>query len=153
MFSLIDEDGNLGYYVYDVCTGEEKLFADILADEDERLFAAAEPAGRKFAGKFKDFHRDMPTNQGAEAKKMYEAGKQKLGAALGNLKNDVVTTYKKKYAGRVKDAGAKFDKYMNGYFDNIDNQARSAKSIANIVTNGAGDVKRIIGNLKKDLKK
>ena len=35
LFSFIDEEGNLGYYLYNETTGEEKLFSVV---EDERLY-------------------------------------------------------------------------------------------------------------------
>ena len=44
LFSFIDEDGNLGYYLYNEATGEEKLFSVV---EEEREFAR----GTKEAGK------------------------------------------------------------------------------------------------------
>ena len=37
LFSFIDEEGNLGYYLYNEATGEEKLFSVV---EDEREFAS-----------------------------------------------------------------------------------------------------------------
>ena len=37
LYSVIDEEGNQGYYLYDESTGEEKLFS--VVEEDERLFA------------------------------------------------------------------------------------------------------------------
>ncbi len=38
LFSFIDEDGNLGYYLYNESTGEEKLFS--VVEEEEREFAS-----------------------------------------------------------------------------------------------------------------
>ncbi len=38
LFSFIDEDGNLGYCLYNEATGEEKLFSVV---EDERMYANA----------------------------------------------------------------------------------------------------------------
>lgn len=37
LFSVIDEEGNLGYYLYNEATGEEKLFSVV---EEEREFAS-----------------------------------------------------------------------------------------------------------------
>ena len=65
LFSFIDEDGNLGYYLYNENTGEEKLFSVV---EEEREFArgtkeagkkAAEflsKKGNKIANKIEKFH-------------------------------------------------------------------------------------------------
>ena len=36
LYSVVDEDGNLGYYLYDESNGEEKLFSVV---EEEREFA------------------------------------------------------------------------------------------------------------------
>ena len=36
LYSVMDEEGNLGYYLYDESTGEEKLFS---VEEEERLYA------------------------------------------------------------------------------------------------------------------
>ena len=47
LFSFIDEDGNLGYYLYNESTGEEKLFSVV---EEEREFArGTKEAGKKAA--------------------------------------------------------------------------------------------------------
>ena len=35
LYSVMDEEGNLGYYLYDESTGEEKMFSVV---EEERLF-------------------------------------------------------------------------------------------------------------------
>jgi hypothetical protein len=37
LYSVIDEEGNLGYYLYNEATGEEKLFSVV---EEERLYAS-----------------------------------------------------------------------------------------------------------------
>ena len=43
----MDEEGNLGYYLYDEATGEEKLFSVV---EDERMYArGTKEAGKKAA--------------------------------------------------------------------------------------------------------
>lgn len=36
-FSILDEEGNLGYYLYDEATGEEKLFADKEGEKKGKL--------------------------------------------------------------------------------------------------------------------
>ena len=36
LYSVIDEEGNLGYYLYNEATGEERMFSVV---EDERLYA------------------------------------------------------------------------------------------------------------------
>ena len=47
LFSFIDQDGNLGYYLYNEATGEEKLFSVV---EEEREFArGTKEAGKKAA--------------------------------------------------------------------------------------------------------
>ena len=38
LFSVMDEEGNLGYYLYNESTGEEKLFS--IVDEEERMYAS-----------------------------------------------------------------------------------------------------------------
>ena len=37
LYSVMDEEGNLGYYLYDETTGEEKMFSVV---EEERLYGA-----------------------------------------------------------------------------------------------------------------
>ena len=37
LYSVMDEEGNLGYYLYNESTGEEKLFS--VVEEEERLYA------------------------------------------------------------------------------------------------------------------
>ena len=37
LFSVIDEEGNLGYYLYDEATGEEKLFFVVEEEQRESL--------------------------------------------------------------------------------------------------------------------
>jgi hypothetical protein len=37
LYSVVDEEGNLGYYLYNEATGEEKLFSVV---EEEREFAS-----------------------------------------------------------------------------------------------------------------
>lgn len=48
LFSFIDEDGNLGYYLYNESTGEEKLFSVV---EEEREFARGVGSAVKVAMK------------------------------------------------------------------------------------------------------
>ena len=43
LFSFIDEDGNLGYYLYNESTGEEKLFSVV---EEEREFGEVKRANK-----------------------------------------------------------------------------------------------------------
>ena len=43
LYSVIDEEGNLGYYLYNESTGEEKLFSVV---EDERLYFLGEHKGK-----------------------------------------------------------------------------------------------------------
>ena len=38
LYSVIDEEGNLGYYLYNEATGEEKLFS--VVEEEEREFSS-----------------------------------------------------------------------------------------------------------------
>ena len=37
LYSVMDEEGNMGYYLYNASTGEEKLFS--VVEEEERLYA------------------------------------------------------------------------------------------------------------------
>lgn len=37
LYSVMDEEGNQGYYLYDEATGEEKLFS--VVEEEERMYA------------------------------------------------------------------------------------------------------------------
>ena len=37
LYSVMDEEGNLGYYLYNESTGEEKLFS--IVEEEERMYA------------------------------------------------------------------------------------------------------------------
>jgi hypothetical protein len=46
LYSVMDEEGNLGYYLYNEATGEEKLFS--VVEEDERLFANLDEDDIKF---------------------------------------------------------------------------------------------------------
>ena len=46
LYSVIDEEGNLGYYFYDESTGEEKLFSVV---EDEKLYARGTGAAVYYA--------------------------------------------------------------------------------------------------------
>ena len=46
LYSVIDEEGNLGYYLYDENNGEEKLFSVV---EDEKLFARGTGAAVYYA--------------------------------------------------------------------------------------------------------
>ena len=43
LYSVIDEEGNMGYYLYDESTGEEKLFSIV---EEERLYFLGEHRGK-----------------------------------------------------------------------------------------------------------
>lgn len=43
LYSVIDEEGNLGYYLYDETTSEKKLFSVV---EDERLYFLGEHKGK-----------------------------------------------------------------------------------------------------------
>ena len=45
VFSVIDEEGNLGYYLYNEATGEEKLFSVV---EEEREFAKRDLIDEEF---------------------------------------------------------------------------------------------------------
>jgi hypothetical protein len=39
LYSVMDEEGNIGYYHYDESTGEEKLFSAVV-EEEERVYAS-----------------------------------------------------------------------------------------------------------------
>lgn len=49
LYSVMDEEGNLGYYLYNEVTGEEKLFSVV---EEEREFARGTKEAGKKAAKF-----------------------------------------------------------------------------------------------------
>ena len=46
LYSVMDEEGNLGYYLYNESTGEEKLYS--VVDEEERLYANLDEEDIKF---------------------------------------------------------------------------------------------------------
>ena len=72
LFSFIDEDGNLGYYLYNESTGEEKLFSVV---EEEREFAEKE---EKKERKLKPLHRYNIAMYKLEGKRGRKLEKQNL---------------------------------------------------------------------------
>ena len=129
----MDEEGNMGYYLYNEATGEEKLFSVV---EEEREFArgAVEPRA------FKNFIKNDNT---AKLLKDYN----NMKTSLANAKKDLVNTYKTKYADKVSGFKKSADNYMNSYIDTMGHVNKAGVKGANIILNAKEDLSRIAKNL------
>ena len=119
----MDEEGNQGYYLYNEATGEEKMFA------------AVKPSA------FKNIVKN--DNTAKVMRKNYNG----IKTSLTNAKNDLVNTYKTKYADRVGSFKKSADNYMNSYINTIDHAGKIGVKGTNIYLNAKEDLARIAKNL------
>lgn len=112
-FSILDEEGNLGYYLYDESTGEEKLFSSVDCDVLEQ---------REFGGKSKALAILSPGAYQAKeaAKYAYDEDdykKKRGGYALkGAFTPGTATIIKKKVEKMAREGASKSE--IRDYLEN-----------------------------------
>ena len=98
LYSVIDEEGNLGYYLYDESTGEERMFATF---SPSQVASLSKSAPKLNASAYKNFWKNA-MNDGAKkqvARSMYNGATTSAMLKPNKIAPDVNTMINRRQAG------------------------------------------------------